>query len=111
HGFENLGGIPVHARGDDHDGARVAGHDPPGRLDAVHFGHDEVHEDEIGRVLGAPFDGFGAVAGDPGQFVAARVRQHAPHGLDGNHHVINDGYPHVSASPIKSNTACKSVSS
>ena len=38
------------ARGHEQDGAGGLGHDPAGRLHAVHARHDEVHEDGVGPV-------------------------------------------------------------
>ena len=80
----------IHVGGDHHDRAGIPGHDPARRFHAVHLRHDQVHEDEVGRVLGATLDGFRAVARDPGQFMPARMsntRRIASTAID---HIVDD---------------------
>jgi hypothetical protein len=111
HGVEDETHIGAHADRDDQDGARRAGHDAARGLDAVHTRHEQIHEDQVGRILRAEVDGSRAVARDPDD-VVVRVRcQHASEGLDRHGHVVDDADSHAPASPIRSTTACSSVSS
>jgi hypothetical protein len=82
--------------GDDEDaGAAARGDDPAGRLDAVHAGHADVHEDDVGAEFGGHADGFGAVfglayRGQAGGALQKHAHAHALQGLvvgdeDGGH--------------------------
>src|SRR5436853_54571 len=105
HGLKDFGGIVVHAGGDDDDGAGTLRHDPAGGFNAVHFRHDQIHQDQVGGVRGAASHRLLPVKGDPSQFMAATAGQDAPHGFHRHNHVIYNRDPHASGSPIKSTTA------
>jgi hypothetical protein len=45
--------------------AGLGGHQPTGRLEPVHSGHPDVHQNHVGMLLPRPRDGFPAVRGLP----------------------------------------------
>jgi hypothetical protein len=52
----------VHRQRDDL-GVGLVGHEPPCGFDAVELGHGNVHDDDVGLVLGCHFQRLPAVAG------------------------------------------------
>jgi len=111
HRLENRARADLHAAGDDQNGAGAGRHDPTRALHAVHHRHHDVHQDQIGRVLGAEIHRLGAVSRHPHDTVQ-RIAAHDPPQQIGNAgQVVDDADPHASGSPIKSTTACSSVSS
>lgn len=56
-------GVQVEGREDQDADVREVGADPPGGLDAVHLGHADVHEDDVGAFALGQRDRLGAVAG------------------------------------------------
>src|ERR1019366_3858308 len=97
--------------GNDHNGAGLAGHDAACGFDAIDARHDQIHQDEVRDIAGVEIKGFGAVACRPSDLMFTLAEDHAAHRFDRCHHVIDQCDSHVSGSPIKSTTACKSVSS
>ena len=111
HRFKDFRRVVVDVGGDDHDGAGRAGHDAARGFDPIHSRHDQIHQDEVRRIAGAKFKRLGAVVRDPGELMFARAEDHAAHRFDRRHHVVDQRDSHASGSPIKSTTACSSVSS
>ncbi len=64
------------ADGEDDDGGFGEAADGAGELDAVHLGHGEVGDDEVGLGGAEELEGFEAVVGD-GDFVAAGLERGA----------------------------------
>ncbi len=116
HRFKNLAGLRPGVGAHEQDRAGRVGHDVPGGFHAVHAGHDEVHQEQVGAVLGATAHGFRAVARHPGDLVPCHARsvareQRAAQCFDGDGQVVGDGNFHSSAPPMRSDTACSRVSS
>ena len=111
HGLEYLGGIPLHRRRDHNDGTGRALHDAPGRLDAIHHRHDQIHQNQIGLVVATAPHRFGAVVGHPGDLVARHRLEHPPQPLHGHLGVVDYGNSHDFASPINSITTFRRLSS
>ena len=57
--------VEVEGREDDHLGGGLQCAHPPGRLEAVHARHPDVHEHDIGCELFSPSDGISTVDGIP----------------------------------------------
>lgn len=55
--------VEVEGGHDEDAGAATGGDDPAGRLQTVHPGHADVHEDDVGPQPGGEPHGFGAVLG------------------------------------------------
>ena len=72
HGLVDLGDIAGDGGGDDEDGAGGPGHDLAGGLDAIHVGHDQIHQDQVGPIAAVWATASLAVVGHPGDFVAGR---------------------------------------
>src|SRR5262249_45784591 len=53
HPLKNLRRIIFPARRDCDDGTGCRRHDPARRLSPVHVRHDQIHQDEVGRIVGA----------------------------------------------------------
>ena len=102
-----VGGIEGH----DQDRTGRRGHDLPRRLDAIHDGQQNVHQNKVGHLAGASGDRFGAIGGGPddvvlGAGIDRQTERTHPAGI-----AIDDPDPHVSGGPMRSTTACNNVSS
>jgi hypothetical protein len=63
--FNHSGGVPRNRRGDYQNRAGMSRHDATRGFNAVHHRHAQVHQDQVGRLLGAIFEGLLAVGGNP----------------------------------------------
>ncbi len=94
HGLEHPVHVLLAVDRDNDDGAGRFGHDPPGRLDAIHHRHDQVHENQVGSVLGAFAHGFSAIAGHPDHLVRRLEGQGPAQRLYRHGHIVDDGDLH-----------------
>ena len=112
HRLEDPAGVDAHAAGDDQDRARRAGHDAAGGFHAVHARHHQVHQDQVRRLLRAELHRFGAVQRDPDDVIGRIERRPRAAGARRPpRQIVDDADSHASGSPIRSTTACSSVSS
>ena len=94
HRLIHLAQVPAHRRRDHQDRARRLAHDPPRRLDPVDPRHEQVHQDQVGRVLPRHRDRLGAVAGRPDDLVLRRRQHHPAQRLASQHGVVDDPDSH-----------------
>src|ERR1700680_4367361 len=97
--------------GNNENGTRRVGHNPARRLNAIHNGHHQVHQDQIRSVLAAPLDRFRSIAGYPSDLVARDTQDNPAQGLGRGCYVVYNSDSHASEPPMRSATTCSSVSS
>ena len=110
-GLADQGVVARHRRRDHEDRAGTTLHDLPRGLRPVHSRHQQVHQDDVGRVLLALADRLFAAGRGPGDGMLGLAAHDPPQGLRGDPQVVDDRDPHASASPISSRTAWIKVSS
>jgi hypothetical protein len=87
-------GLVVAVRGE-HDNLHLGQvrADATGGLEAVHIGHAQIHEDDVGTVLGGQCNGFRAVAGGADQLDTGQVAQDHGEPVPDDGLVISDEHP------------------
>ncbi|RMM04749.1 hypothetical protein APX70_01294 [Pseudomonas syringae pv. maculicola] len=69
HGFEHAAHVLLAVDGHNDNSAWRLGHDAPCRLYTVHHGHDQVHQDQIRRLLDAALHSVGTIGRHPDDLV------------------------------------------
>ena len=64
---KDFAGVPRHVTRDDENGARRFRHDPARRLHTIHHGHEQIHQQDVGRVLLTAAHRLRPVSGNPRQ--------------------------------------------
>ncbi|MNK94468.1 hypothetical protein D3C87_1146700 [compost metagenome] len=111
HGFKHPVHVLLAIDRDNDDGARRFGHDPSSGFHTVHDRHDQVHQDQVRRLLGTLLHRFLAIARDPDHLMRRLESQGPAQGFHGHGHVVDDGDFHARAPPMSSTTASSRASS
>ncbi len=91
--------------GDDQDRTGSLGHDPSGRLDAIHHRHDQVHQHQIGQRGRAHPHRFGAVGSGPQHLMLGGGGDDPAQRLQRGGRIVDDRDLHGVAVPMRSTTA------